>query len=470
MTKLQLPLGQSVLAKLHLYRGQSAAKLVSFVKPVIRPQDHLVLVFQFQDVHFVPPGPHSSGKVLGRPGARLAVYFPSQHMAEEAFFEQSGFGPLRGPPSKAVAEPGLVKARPAGVSRLAFNIPAGESIDYTVQGLLEALTRLPLRVAPVASYGTWSIGCVPVGALLRLLNFPPPPAIAVPGPFQTAIEVPYRLYLSPDPYGSWSHAALPVTHGDSTELWHSRLGNVRGEEVTLRAVWSPDYNLDTLMPESDPSFISSLTGPQRNELVHLTSNWQRNDFEPAPVHTEQMMLSSLGAWLKVQGDWQPPTGLSVEQWRHEAAMGRDNYVRVVTAGYLFPFGHRASLVTITERKFTDCPQGGTHGMVAYLYQRMFVIVREPQKSYAHRSIPFRTVTIKTQVTPDLYTPAEEGDAILPCPAYRTVFYPRIKSGEGAEDFQFQLEATDWQGRTIEFTAPLIYLEQKLDQPLAEELR
>ena len=47
----------------------------------------------------------------------------------------------------------------------------------------------------------------------------------------------------------------------------------------------------------------------------------------------------------------PTTDFEVEEWRHRAAVGQDHYVRVVYKGYLFPFGHRASLIKVTERKF-----------------------------------------------------------------------------------------------------------------------
>ncbi len=57
-------------------------------------------------------------------------------------------------------------------------------------------------------------------------------------------------------------------------------------------------------------------------------------------------------------------------------MGRDGYVRVAYPGFLFPFGHRCFLVKITEReiKHRDTP-------VAYLWQRWFIIVRQPTRTY-----------------------------------------------------------------------------------------
>ena len=65
------------------------------------------------------------------------------------------------------------------------------------------------------------------------------------------------------------------------------------------------------------------------------------------------MLTALGGWLdsRVLFETLPDGGLTIEEWKHRAALGRDHEVKVVYAGFLLPFGHRASLVKITERKF-----------------------------------------------------------------------------------------------------------------------
>ena len=68
---------------------------------------------------------------------------------------------------------------------------------------------------------------------------------------------------------------------------------------------------------------------------------------------------------------------TVEQCKHSATMARDHYMRVVYKGYLLPFGHRASLVKATERRF-DSLNGKSY---AYLHQRMFVIVQKPRKDF-----------------------------------------------------------------------------------------
>jgi len=75
------------------------------------------------------------------------------------------------------------------------------------------------------------------------------------------------------------------------------------------------------------------------------------------------------------------TSLEVSEWRHRATLGRDHYVRVVEEGALFPFGHRAALLTITERRFTP------HG--AFLIQQVFVIVREPVRAMFSKKLVVR---------------------------------------------------------------------------------
>ena len=95
---------------------------------------------------------------------------------------------------------------------------------------------------------------------------------------------------------------------------------------------------------------------RRAPVVELPAD-DGNDDDPStsrrPLDVDLLALSSLGAWLDSRGAWpfRQPTGLSVEEWRHRATLGRDHYVRVVYAGFLFPFGHRASVVKITERQF-----------------------------------------------------------------------------------------------------------------------
>jgi hypothetical protein len=280
----------------------------------------------------------------------------------------------------------------------------------------------------------------------------------------TAIEAPYRLFLSPDQEATWSHALAPVSQGDWTELWHTRLGSSRrNNDPRVRAIWSPDFLANELQGHVNEPFRMSLDGRDRNEIVHLTSNWRIPGYLPRPVVTERLMLSTLGAWLDLEGTWEDPpdldgTPLSVVNWRHEARMARDQYVRVIYRGYLLPYGHRAVLLKITERKFFYREDAQTPGNIAYLYQRMFILVRQPTKSYSRRDMPLRTVTFKTRVTPNLVDPTENDIAGLA----QDAFWPHLNTGSGTVPFQFHLRGTDWDGKTVEWTSPMIFVTDTVD--------
>ncbi|HUZ47356.1 MAG TPA: hypothetical protein VMW54_12040 [Terriglobia bacterium] len=327
--------------------------------------------------------------------------------------------------------------------------------------------------------------------------------IKEPGALQTSIEVPYRIILSPNYYAGWAHATNPVKRGDRVELWHTRLG-VRAPQGavdeksdfyrTLRAVWATDYPGGCLTDiTKDLSVFSkpAITTYQRYQIVRLSSDptivyktdHGQAQYVPQPLQVNRLMLSTMGAWLNSEGTWnlyqdvvEPSckTGhftFGLENWRHIAAMGRDQYVRIVERGFLFPFGHKAVMITITERKFNRTPDGSTIG--AYLRQQTFVVVREHEKNYPAvgqpnpkgPQLPFQTVRINTLSTPAL---SGRDPVLAPVvrfyrlsnrktqenhPAEPGAFWPLVDN----QDFQFKMEGVDWEGNTSEFTAPLIFV-------------
>jgi hypothetical protein len=308
------------------------------------------------------------------------------------------------------------------------------------------------------------------GILTRILT------IQQPDPLWTAIEAPYRLFISPSSYGAWAHSIAPVAAANGwTELWHTRLGvresNGQASEDSayqriVRAIWSPDYSprpanhYDASNPSSPDSqpFRTSLDHLDHYNLVRLTSDFN-NNLNVQPVQVNRLMLSSLGAWMDMEGAW-PMTPadaaqkLDVIAWTHRATMGRDNYVRVVYQGFLFPFGHVASLVKVTERKFERGPDGN---IAAYLRQRMYVVVRQHEKLYpvpgqpnGGREFPFRMVQITTQTTPSLDDPTKPPAAI----SGQAAFWPYV----GGQPFQFHVIAEDLEGQQSEFTIPLIFVD------------
>lgn len=339
------------------------------------------------------------------------------------------------------------------------------------------------------------------------------PAPSQPGARETAIEAPWRLIMSPVPSGVWLHSFSPVTDHGRTELWHTRLGVklapaqpadppslvdlhyvyqpqgtgldrkyvVTGEILSqgrpvdaygadapvpdrvVRAVWSRDYQTGKVDAPANPSFRASLNANDRYQIVRLSADFshealKQQPYQPPAIAANRLMLSGLGAWLDLRGSFSPSAlSLSVEEWVHRGAMGRDAYVRVVYQGYLFPFGHRASLVKVTERKFFV--ESGKN--VAYLLQRMFIVVREPIKQFrvsgqvddqqnsVDRQMPFSQVRSTTITTPDLDIP----QGILAGQPHENAFVPRV----AGSDFLFHLASADVTGQTVEFTAPMAFV-------------
>jgi hypothetical protein len=466
--------------------------------------------------------------------AYLIVHFPPQTIAEEAVYEprkeptdnledDQNRQKTEKPEEKERREMGggltqtigqllPAKARIAQPSRLVFQLPADSNprIPYTTEGLLN-WTGLELSVSPLAA-----IPSQPTDE--QRITAPP---IIPPTDTETALEIPYRLILSPNRDVRWVHASTPKTHAGRTELWHTRLA----DPAPLRAIWSPDYVATRLIqgpggswptlgkPDewSGESVLTAMNKRDRHELVILTSafhgfvsnNILRFDYVPTPVNAEQVMLSALGGWLKSRGNWTPPVQwldnfeipipvrplpvvemppirlaepgaggfagllepilrdpfvggallrrpgrkgepLNISEWVHVATQGRDHYVRIVYEGYLYPFGHRAALIKVTERKFNSV----NGEPVAYLAQRMFIVVREPLKAYSVSALdmPLKQVQMTTTVTPDIDLP-------FAIPGTDYCFWVSV----GGKDFKFHAVGKDSAEHHIDFTAALVFV-------------
>jgi hypothetical protein len=299
----------------------------------------------------------------------------------------------------------------------------------------------------------------------------------------TALELPYRLMLSPVPESRWHHGTKPIARHGRTELWHTRLTSTTEDvgpdgPTRVRALWSPDYGIPNIvgLVNGNKPFRMSLDPLDREMLVKLMAGFDEIDtrgrpFRPHTAQASRLALSSLGALLDAEGSWAPPAPKKVplEQWRHVATLGRDHYVRVVYRGFLKEFGHAASLVKVTERKFEFLPE--TTHRVAVLRQRFFIIVRQPLKhydgtghAYAGRPFPFTDVEILTRVTPSLLAPdnakcrlSDPGNIIYNGASgvpHRACFWPMTSE---TNDFLFQIAATDLSGARVSFAMPLLFV-------------
>ncbi len=304
---------------------------------------------------------------------------------------------------------------------------------------------------------------------------------------QTAIEAPYRLIISPSKIGGFAHANVPVAApGDPTrvELWHTRLG-VRtedpvskeptidersAEQRVVRAIWARDLdprNDDDLYGSTDwmtsaqllEPFRMSLDGRDRGMLVRQTAD--PTLATPKPVDVERLYLSTLGAWLDLHAEWSAkeigPYAHelpSVLAWDHIAPLGRDQYVRVVYPGYMFPFGHASALVKITERKILEEVDPGSPQ--ARLFQRKFLVIAEPLRTYTDLDMPFKQVRLIPLATPDIYDPVSPTTPYTGQPlglAGDHLFWPVV----GGEKFRFTLDCLDQAGERVRLHAPLLFV-------------
>src|SRR5215207_2072095 len=272
---------------------------------LLRGNDLLSLEVELIDLA-VEPG-SGGGLVLAPTSgqARLIVHFPPQHLLEQAF------GELDPRP--------FVQARLAGSSRLVFRVQQ----------------RMPLTLDTLLG---WDRG--------RLAAVVPSPATPL-SDRETALELPFRLLLAPDGDATWKHRVVSPSPGLGSErwyeLWHTQIEapgpNAR---VWIVAALQPGV--------ADPIGKVSVNAGDRPELAKQSSRVTGVSGGEPDIRVNRLLLSSLGASVDLTGAWNEATDLR-PAWRHVTSFGRDQYVRVTTRGFLRPFGHRASLTTVTERAF-----------------------------------------------------------------------------------------------------------------------
>ncbi len=505
---------------------------------VLRPRDLLAFTVEWADVDLVREtamATHADTRsqlprlVAGPNGGLLTYIFSFQHTAE--FTNEPDF-----PGDESLDANPPIPARAANRSRLVFKLPAGEAVEYSVAGLLDAMGRLELSVAPAATpapalTGWWAFNpqqltqmslpqrLLAAGGNVRLTRVDVTPAdgkvtaaniiegqrglvaanrlvaselatatgnlrqvlpgvigglrpilppLHTPTATETAIEAPFRLILSPSAKGGWAHAQQPVSAGsggptERVELWHSRLA-VRSEkggisesdadQRIVRAIWTRDRDRKKSVAIGSPAdpFEHSLRAIDRERIVAQTAGTPKAPkVVPEPVRVRRLALSSLGAWLDIHVRWDyeqylkafkpndPNMFTPLASWDHVAPMGRDQFVRIVEPGYLFPLGHKAFLVTLTYRKIV-----GATNPQASLFKRHFIVLGDALKGFTHRDLPFVAGKLGPLRTPDL---ADPGAA--------TMFWPTPLGT--ATPLDWAIEASDQDGKPIKLKAPLLFV-------------
>jgi hypothetical protein len=263
----------------------------------------------------------------------------------------------------------------------------------------------------------------------------------------------------------------------------------------LRAVWARYYDQWLAKLRTDPlnsgkgKFDVTIPIAVRSELTKRTSfstsdemkgfrnRWSIVDitakYRHDPISVRRLMLTSQGAWMNILGTWPTDeyTGTqyiaeNLLTWEHRTTQGRDQYVKIVKAGRLYPFGHKAAQVTITERKLMEY----NGRMYAYLLQREFIIVREKVKNYRlsdfpgvprrARQTPLKSVEIKTHATPPIKASAGKITGATDGSGATESFYAYwVRQFEPSSNpkFMFDMVVTDWDGNSKELSAPLIFV-------------
>lgn len=337
----------------------------TFFETVLRSTD--LFHFQLEFINFEPPG---SAPVLKRASsgrAFIVLRFPPQHIAEQARRVGAGSPSL---PYRAFA---------SCASRVAFEVPASvREIPFHLDAILHHLTQWEPYTGPISGIGLATVVEFPD----RVLLIPETSATARPQLRTTLVH-------------EWATATDPARW---TPIWHTRLHTERPSrnQETAASAWvttptrlrAVQNNLDRdRFPQDE---FSTLTRAQRQQIVANCKQFG------ASIVADDFILTALGATAQLKSDW-PGAGLSLRSWQHDSVLGRDQYVETVEAGYLVPFGHKATRTRISQREISD--------KIAGLIQHDVITVQEPERRYdgeversyryGGREMPFKSISIAT---------------------------------------------------------------------------
>lgn len=473
---------------------------------ILRYEDLLALSFRFENLKLVSKG----GGLLG--GKRkfsliptnptidslIVIEFAPQHLLEKCYFQASQAA------QSDIPEPAPVNNILSGKSRLAFKLPKDvESIPFTVSDLLDWNRLTPSVVAAAVANG-------------EIVSAGP----QQPSESQTSIEFPYHLFLSTHEKSAWIHSDSSV--GSATtcaktieqplnesggvrwvELWHTRLASQPYPGVisddnkyfrTVRAVWATEMSASATQPQDDclpskknpdPPFLASMAPSDRLEIVKLSSSFTGFEespekdkwmpYLPRPIPINKLLLTSQGATINSDAKWpivRPIGGsrLNIREWQHQASLGRDQYVRVVYGGFLYPYGHPCTLIQITERRFQKpgLSPAPSDAITAYLRQEITIAITVPIKESGNsglkdvnefsidRKMPIKQIRITSETTPPLDRPDDPGSVVYSCsPRGVAAFWPLV----AGKKFFFHLKKTDVDGNLSECLSPAIFVVQ-----------
>lgn len=369
---------------------------------LLRAEDLLSLRVELSNLFIQHRFLKSARLVRERAGqsATMTFVLSGQHIAEQAFDDLVDTNPSTSPVLP-------VGTRIAPPTRLTFKWP-------------ESLQHIDLTMDHLLAWEHWQF-------------LPKQSTVSIPAGMQLEMNIADRA-LDALTQIRWAAAREPVTINGRSELWHLRLLQEGLSDAGLPVV------IRLAAPES---CASPSTQP---DAFDLTPNQQeRCAVNGKTAYLRSLLLSPMGAWLDLDGKWE--TG-AVRRWTHRTAAGQDQRVLVEGGeGFLFPFGHSASLVTVTERKIALARnENDEPRRAAILQKRSFIVIKQPTLLYPVGETVFEQLTVRQKVTPPLsgldeVNPAEE---------------PFWIETSGLA-FEFHFDAVDWAGHSSQFSAPAVFV-------------
>ena len=378
--------------RLWLEEGFARLSIPAPSRTVVRPTDLALFHIEFRNL-LLEVDRDGNTWLTPEPGKEpaIAMQLPPQALTEEAYSSVSQFDPRRASDHRLSGNTLLV-VRP--------RIPEC-GLSLTLANLLRACSGANILVRPNALPRSGP-DCV------RQLDKNDRPSF---DPAFTMIEAPGRIFLSPNKHATWLHPAQPVVHRFKlsnsspikpawTEVWNTRLA-VKSDNGTstdahklrtLRAVWSADF--ESPLPQDKP-FRQPLQGLDRQNIVRLTFDFfdSTGKYPDKPIDrlaraidAGTFVLTSLGASLHLSYDAPLPVKTAdpspdLLKWVHRMSSGRDEYVLTQNAGYLFPFGHKVSKVSITRRAFVSPPNANPPRPVSILIKEEFLSIDRPDQDF-----------------------------------------------------------------------------------------
>lgn len=314
---------------------------------------------------------------------------------------------------------------------------------------------------------------------------------AMPRGTETALQIPFRLYISPGPATQF-RSSRQAPQAKWQGLWHAKLlsrkpvipskpppgmenapaelSPPRKVVLQMKAVYSPDYRR-----RGEPSFDLFYPGTAELSLHALTRHLLVKQMSEGDgkIDVENLVLTALGACASFYYASQKTveqiieeqlsgkdSGTNLRLWKHRMVVGRDMFIAEAFFGFLFPHCFPSVYVEVTQRKLIatsrgdkpeECVEDCAPG--AFLLKRRFILVQDPSRRYnssatsVGRPMCFKRVTLASTRSPFLERPELVGNF-----AAGFGFWPKLASSGEDVNWDMLSEDESAQAQSTSFNA------------------